>query len=89
MVFILCANIENSEKNDTEISHNLKDNASKHPSLDYAKSKNAGFSDTLDKLKELTEKFSVNHGIGIATSNKIFRNNLRNRTSRINYLIYT
>ena len=51
MVSIFRANIEHSEKNDTEISHNLKDNASKHPSLYYAKSLNAGFSDTLDIQK--------------------------------------
>ena len=45
MAFIFDANIENSEKSDTEISHNLKDNASKHPSLYNAKILRSGFSD--------------------------------------------
>ena len=46
MSFMVEANMENSEKNDIEISHNLKDNVSKHPSLHYAKTFSVGFSDT-------------------------------------------
>ena len=45
MAFIFDANIENSEKSDTEITHNLIDNTSKHPSLPYAKILGSGFSD--------------------------------------------